>query len=50
MEQVLRTKVAINGAGPAGVLLGQLLRACGIDSVILERRTAETAIGYQLPA
>jgi len=34
----LRTKVAIIGAGPAGLLLGQLLHACGIDNVILERR------------
>jgi p-hydroxybenzoate 3-monooxygenase len=35
---VLRTKVAIIGAGPAGLLLGQLLHACGIDNIILERR------------
>jgi len=37
----LRTKVAIIGAGPAGLLLGQLLRTYGIDNVILERHTAE---------
>jgi p-hydroxybenzoate 3-monooxygenase len=37
----LRTKVAIIGAGPAGLLLGQLLHACGIDNVILERRDRE---------
>src|SRR3977135_2044682 len=41
MEQVLRTKVAIIGAGPAGLLLGQLLHACGIDNVILERQTPD---------
>jgi p-hydroxybenzoate 3-monooxygenase len=35
---VLRTKVAIIGAGPAGLLLGQLLHTCGIDNIILERR------------
>jgi p-hydroxybenzoate 3-monooxygenase len=35
---VLRTKVAIIGAGPAGLLLGQLLRGYGIDNVVLERR------------
>jgi p-hydroxybenzoate 3-monooxygenase len=35
---VLRTKVAIIGAGPAGLLLGQLLHADRIDNVILERR------------
>jgi p-hydroxybenzoate 3-monooxygenase len=40
-EHVLRTKVAIIGAGPAGLLLGQLLRTYGIDNVILERHTAE---------
>ncbi len=37
----MRTKVAIIGAGPAGLLLGQLLRTYGIDNVILERHTAE---------
>jgi p-hydroxybenzoate 3-monooxygenase len=35
---VLRTKVAIIGAGPAGMLLGQLLHRHGIDNVILERK------------
>jgi p-hydroxybenzoate 3-monooxygenase len=34
----LRTKVAIIGAGPAGMLLGQLLHSYGIDNVILERK------------
>jgi len=34
----LRTKVAIIGAGPAGMLLGQLLHSFGIDNVILERK------------
>jgi p-hydroxybenzoate 3-monooxygenase len=34
----VRTQVAIIGAGPAGLLLGQLLHLHGIDSVILERR------------
>lgn len=33
------TKVAIIGAGPAGLLLGHLLRAEGIDCIILERQT-----------
>jgi p-hydroxybenzoate 3-monooxygenase len=41
----LRTKVAIIGAGPAGLLLGQLLHACGIDNVILERQTADYVLG-----
>ena len=34
----MRTKVAIIGAGPAGLLLGQLLHAYGIDNIILERK------------
>ena len=37
----MRTKVAIIGAGPAGLLLGQLLHARGIDNVILERQTPD---------
>jgi p-hydroxybenzoate 3-monooxygenase len=41
----LRTKVAIIGAGPAGLLLGQLLHAYGIDNVILERQTPEYVLG-----
>jgi len=41
----LRTKVAIIGAGPAGLLLGQLLHAAGIDNVILERQTPEYVLG-----
>jgi p-hydroxybenzoate 3-monooxygenase len=41
----LRTKVAIIGAGPAGLLLGQLLHACGIDNVILERQTPDYVLG-----
>src|SRR6202012_5677983 len=40
-----RTKVAIIGAGPAGLLLGQLLRTYGIDNVILERQTPEYVLG-----
>ena len=37
-ETVLRTQVAIIGAGPAGLLLGQLLHLHGIETVILERK------------
>src|SRR3977135_280650 len=44
-EQVLRTKVAIIGAGPAGLLLGQLLHSYGIDNVILERQTPDYVLG-----
>jgi p-hydroxybenzoate 3-monooxygenase len=41
----LRTKVAIIGAGPAGLLLGQLLHRYGVDNVILERQTPEYVLG-----
>ena len=41
----MRTKVAIIGAGPAGLLLGQLLESYGIDNVILERRSADYVLG-----
>jgi len=36
-----RTQVVIVGAGPAGLLLGQLLFQAGIDAVLLERQTGE---------
>ena len=39
-----RTQVGIVGGGPAGLMLGQLLQLQGIDSVILERRSAEHVI------
>lgn len=38
--QRLRTQVAIIGAGPAGLLLSQLLHRAGVESVLLERRSA----------
>jgi p-hydroxybenzoate 3-monooxygenase len=38
MARRLRTQVAIVGAGPAGLILGRLLRAQGVDTVILEAR------------
>jgi len=37
----MRTQVAIIGAGPSGLLLGQLLHKAGIDAVILERQSAD---------
>lgn len=37
----MKTQVAIIGAGPSGLLLGQLLHLQGIDTVILERRSPE---------
>ncbi len=41
----MRTQVAIIGAGPAGLLLGQLLTRAGIANVILERQTPEYVLG-----
>lgn len=37
----MKTQVAIIGAGPSGLLLGQLLHKQGIDNVILERVSAD---------
>ncbi|WIY06334.1 4-hydroxybenzoate 3-monooxygenase [Amycolatopsis mongoliensis] len=37
----MRTQVVIVGAGPAGLLLSHLLGLEGIDSVLVERQTAE---------
>lgn len=41
----MRTQVAIIGAGPSGLLLGQLLHKAGIDAVILERQSPDYVLG-----
>src|SRR5262245_6170873 len=41
----MRTQVAIIGAGPSGLLLGQLLHKAGIANVILERQSADHVLG-----
>jgi p-hydroxybenzoate 3-monooxygenase len=41
----LRTQVVIVGAGPAGLLLGQLLARGGVDALILERQRADYVLG-----
>lgn len=41
----MKTQVAIIGAGPSGLLLGQLLQRQGIETVILEARTPEYVLG-----
>ncbi|WP_337158356.1 4-hydroxybenzoate 3-monooxygenase [Pseudomonas putida] len=41
----MKTQVAIIGAGPSGLLLGQLLHKAGIDTVILERQTPDYVLG-----
>ena len=40
-----RTQVAIIGAGPSGLLLGQLLHKAGIDAIVLERQTGDYVLG-----
>ena len=42
---MMRTQVVIVGAGPAGLLLGQLLHKEGIDTLLLERRSADYVLG-----
>ncbi|MBC7957319.1 MAG: 4-hydroxybenzoate 3-monooxygenase [Cytophagales bacterium] len=37
---VVNTQIAIIGAGPSGLLLGQMLHRAGIDNVIIERQSA----------
>ena len=41
----MRTQVAIIGAGPSGLLLGQLLAKAGIDNVIIERQSPDYVRG-----
>ncbi len=41
----MKTQVAIIGAGPSGLLLGQLLHKAGIDNVIVERQTGDYVLG-----
>ncbi|HBH89199.1 4-hydroxybenzoate 3-monooxygenase [Ponticaulis sp.] len=41
----MKTDVAIIGAGPAGLLLGHLLRQQGIDVVVVERQSADYVLG-----
>jgi p-hydroxybenzoate 3-monooxygenase len=41
----MKTQVCIIGAGPAGLLLGHLLRAEGIDCVVIERKSPEYVLG-----
>lgn len=41
----MKTQVAIIGAGPSGLLLGQLLHNAGIHTVILERQTPQYVLG-----
>lgn len=44
MSTELNTTVAIIGAGPAGLLLSQLLHQSGIDSIIVERTSKQRVL------
>ena len=41
----MKTQVVIIGAGPSGLLLGQLLSNSGIDNIVLERVTQDYVLG-----
>ncbi|MEX5509592.1 4-hydroxybenzoate 3-monooxygenase [Pseudomonas paralactis] len=41
----MKTQVAIIGAGPSGLLLGQLLHNAGIQTLVLERQSADYVQG-----
>ena len=41
----MKTQVAIIGAGPSGLLLGQLLARSGVDAVIIERQSPDYVLG-----
>ena len=41
----MRVQVAIIGAAPAGLFLGELLHRAGIDAVVLEQRSKECVLG-----
>ncbi|MDH1265943.1 4-hydroxybenzoate 3-monooxygenase [Pseudomonas sp. GD03944] len=41
----MKTQVAIIGAGPSGLLLGQLLHNAGIANVIIERQSPDYVLG-----
>lgn len=43
--EILNTKIAIIGSGPAGLLLGQLLYKANIDHILIEQRSADYVSG-----
>jgi p-hydroxybenzoate 3-monooxygenase len=45
MTMPTRTQVAIIGAGPSGLLLGQLLAKAGVDAMIIERQSSDHVLG-----
>lgn len=45
MKTNMKTQVCIIGAGPAGLLLGHLLRAEGIECMVIERQSPDYVLG-----
>jgi p-hydroxybenzoate 3-monooxygenase len=45
MSSTQRTQVVIVGAGPSGLLLGQLLHKAGIEAIAIERQSADYVLG-----
>lgn len=43
--ETVRTQVLIVGAGPSGLLLGQLLHKAGIENLIVERQSGDYVLG-----
>ncbi|HUW39048.1 MAG TPA: 4-hydroxybenzoate 3-monooxygenase [Rhodocyclaceae bacterium] len=41
----MRVQVAIIGAGPSGLLLGQLLARAGIEAIVIEQRSQDYVLG-----
>ena len=41
----MKTSVVIIGAGPSGLLLGHLLRASGVDCIVVERQSPNYVLG-----
>lgn len=41
----MKTSVVIVGAGPSGLLLGHLLRAAGVDCIVVERQSPDYVLG-----
>jgi p-hydroxybenzoate 3-monooxygenase len=44
-QAAVKTQVCVIGGGPAGLLLGHLLRAEGVDCVVIERQMPEYVLG-----
>ncbi len=41
----MRVQVAIIGAGPSGLLLGQLLHLAGVDAIVIENKSQDYVLG-----